>query len=140
MCLPNLTEVPAAPSDESAHARAPPSPQSHGSTPLLLACKNNRFSTAKLLIEANSNVNATTKLKATPLIAAASHGHAGVVKLLLASGANPNMGIDGMTPILLARRACKTEVVALLEAASEKKKPAGEERRGVWSGKLGAVD
>jgi len=111
----------------------------HGSTPLLLACKNNRLSTVKVLIESKANVNATTKLKATPLIAAASYGHVNVIKLLLASGANQNLGVDGMTPLTLARRASKTEVVALLEAAGEKKKPAGEEKRGIWSGKLGAT-
>ena len=107
---------------------------------MLLACKHNRLSTAKLLIERRCNVNAVTKLKATPLIAAATHGHANIVKLLLASGADRHMSVDGMTALTLAKRGCKGEVVALLEAAGEKKKPAVEERRGVWSGKLGQVD
>lgn len=114
--------------------------QSHGSTPLLLACKNNRLSTAKMLIERHCNVNATTKLMATPLIAASSHGHAAVVKLLLVSGADRTMSVDGMTALTLAKRGGKTEVVTLLESAGDKRKPAGDERRGVWSGKLGVVD
>ena len=98
------------------------------------------MSTAQLLIERQCNVNATSKLKATPLIAASSHGHVAIVKLLLASGADRSMSVDGMTALTLARRAGKSEVVGLLEAAAEKRKPGGDERRGVWSGKLGAVD
>ena len=68
--------------------------QSHGSTPLLLACKNNKLSTAKILLDHNARVNATTRLKATPLIAAASHGHAAVVRLLLTAGADREMRVS----------------------------------------------
>ena len=117
-----------------------PASQSHGSTPLLLACKNNRLATAKFLIESQCNVNAKTKLMATPLIAASSHGHVEIVKLLLAANADHTASIDGMTALLLAKRAGKVEAVALLGAAGDKRKPAGDERRGVWSGKPGVID
>jgi len=113
----------------------------HGSTPLLLAAKNNRPSTAQLLLERNANINATTRLKATPLIAAASHGHAAIVKLLLAAGADRSMQIDGMTALTLARRQGKAEVVGILEAAAEgKRKNAASEQRGIWSGKIGQAE
>ena len=110
----------------------------HGSTPLLLASKNNRLSTVKLLLEKKANVNATSKLNATPLIAAASAGHAGVVRQLLAAGADRNMQIDGMTALTLAKRQSKLEVVEVLqESADERKRRAQDAKYGVWSGKLG---
>ena len=110
----------------------------HGSTPLLLASKNNRSSTVKLLLEKNANVNATTRLKATPLIAAASAGHAGVVRQLLAAGADRNMQLDGMTALTLAKRQSKLEVVEVLqESADERKRRAQDAKYGIWSGKLG---
>lgn len=47
--------------------------------------------------------------------------------------------VDGMDAFKLAKRANKSEVVALLEAAAiDRRKANGEERRGIWSGKLGA--
>ena len=140
MCVATRTHPMRAAPNDTQDSRVCVRSQTHGSTPLLLACKNNRLSTAKLLIEQQCNVNARTKLMATPLIAASSHGHATIVKLLLASGADRNMSVDGMTALTLAKRAGKAEVAALLEAAAEKRKPAGDERRGVWSGKLGVVD
>ena len=45
--------------------------------------------------------------------------------------------IDGMTALTLARRQGKSEVVALLEASTERRKSGVSEQRGVWSGKLG---
>jgi ankyrin repeat protein len=45
---------------------------------------------AELLVEAGANVNATDEFGQTPLAGAVSAGHAAVVKLLLAHGANPN--------------------------------------------------
>ena len=86
-------------------------------------------------------MNATTKLKATPLIAAANQGHAAIVNLLLSSGADCSMSVDGMTALMLAKRAGKKDVVALIEASGNPKKPvAFGERRGVWSGRLGQID
>lgn len=54
------------------------------------------MSTAKILLDHNANVNATTRLKATSLIAAASHGHAAVVRMLLTAGADREMRVRAM--------------------------------------------
>ena len=67
--------------------------QAHGSSALLLAAKNNRVSTVKLLLDQKADVNTRTKLNATPLIAASSHGHADVVKVLLAAGADRTISV-----------------------------------------------
>lgn len=50
-----------------------------GCTPLIIASRDNRPTTVKLLLAHNANVQAKTKLGATALFAAATHGHAGAV-------------------------------------------------------------
>ena len=48
-----------------------------GKTSLIIACRDNRPTTAKLLLSHNADPNAKTRLGATALVAAATHGHVG---------------------------------------------------------------
>ena len=50
---------------------------SEGKTSLIIACRDNRATTAKLLLSHNADPNAKTRLGATALVAAATHGHVG---------------------------------------------------------------
>ena len=48
-----------------------------GMTPLIIASRDNRPNTVKLLLAHDADVNAQTRLGATALIGAATHGHTG---------------------------------------------------------------
>ena len=48
-----------------------------GKTSLIIACRDNRPTTAKLLLSHNADPNAKTRLGATALVAAATQGHVG---------------------------------------------------------------
>ena len=68
-----------------------------GTTPLILACRNNSINIAKLLLKAEENVNALDKLDTQGILGANSlmyacwHKHADTVRILLDNGADPNM-------------------------------------------------
>ena len=53
------------------------SKDSEGCTPLIIACRDGRPTTAKLLLSQSADVNTKTRLGATALIASATHGHTG---------------------------------------------------------------
>jgi ankyrin repeat protein len=61
------------------------------STPLIFASLNGNVESARALIAAGADVNRSTPWGLGPLRCAVVRGHAGVVKLLLDSGANPNI-------------------------------------------------
>ena len=58
-------------------------------TPLTFAARDGRFHLAKALLEAGARVNWADDEHVTPLILAALKGHAEIVDLLLAHGADP---------------------------------------------------
>lgn len=59
-------------------------------TPLMLACRNGHFKTAKTLINLGCKIEVKDKLGRTALMHAALNGHYPLVALLLNKGANPN--------------------------------------------------
>ncbi len=67
--------------------------------------------------EGESFIDAKNNFGLTPLHYAAAWGHGGVIKLLLSDGANVNVANkQGLTPLFLASRDGREEVVALLSA------------------------
>jgi len=89
-----------------------------GFTPLLAAAANDHLDVVAFLLSKNSDVNAGDIDRGwTALHYAASDGDAGMVKLLMAKGANVNAaGRTGDTPLHLAAENDHMDVVALLQA------------------------
>jgi ankyrin repeat protein len=88
----------------------------HGWTPLLQAATRGHLSTCEALISSGADVNLSSNDGWSPLHKACANGHIEIVKLLLKSGANKNATYqDATTPIMLAQRAKKDAIVALLK-------------------------
>ncbi|KAM3964405.1 putative VPS9-ankyrin repeat-containing protein [Aphomia sociella] len=76
---------------------------SHGLTPLHVACIHGKATIVELLIDMGSNINATDLNECTSLHYASSRGHQNALLLLLHSGANINqVNIDKNTPLHLS--------------------------------------
>jgi ankyrin repeat protein len=119
-----------------------------GETALMLAIKNGNLEVAEMLVNAGANVNIVEKFhNQTPLIYAAAGGHAGIVKLLLAKGADvapralysdwPSQitseprtqyrSVGGLTALLYAARAgCYECVEDLIAAGADMNTPTPE--------------
>ena len=89
-------------------------PNTLRSSPLIVACDNNKCETVELLLARGANINFSSRFY-TPLLAACRQGHVDVVRLLLEKGANINRA-DGAncTPLQCACRHEKAEVVQFL--------------------------
>ncbi|CAB3223994.1 unnamed protein product [Arctia plantaginis] len=76
---------------------------SHGLTPLHVACIHGKANIVECLIEMSSDVNATDLNECTPLHYASARGHQNALLLLLHSGANINQAnIDKNMPLHMA--------------------------------------
>jgi cytohesin len=90
-----------------------------GFTPLRIAAQQGYAEVASALIQKGADVNAHAGDKKgwTALHLAVDNGKAGMVKLLLDNGADVNIkGLDGRTPLAVARRDSKTKIIDLLTA------------------------
>ncbi|KAJ3678501.1 hypothetical protein LUZ60_002304 [Juncus effusus] len=91
-----------------------------GKTPLILAClRHDLFDVAKTLIELGANINAYRPGRngGTPLHHATMKGHEKIIKLLLASGANPFVrNGDGHNALDLARKRGRFVIVRAIES------------------------
>ena len=87
-------------------------PNTLRSSPLIVACDNNKCETVELLLARGANINFSSRFY-TPLLAACRQGHVDVVRLLLEKGANINLG-NYCTPLQCACRHEKVEVVEFL--------------------------
>jgi ankyrin repeat protein len=107
-------------------------------SPLSQACWNDGFEAAELLIDRGANVNARDAVAGfTPLHWAAGNEtlRSHLVRLLLASGADPNaaggesvgaLGLVPQTPRLIAEKRGRTAIVDVLVAAGAKDQPQPE--------------
>ncbi|XP_013169499.1 PREDICTED: ankyrin repeat domain-containing protein 27 [Papilio xuthus] len=76
---------------------------SHGLTPLHVACIHGKAAIVEILLDMGADVNATDLNECIPLHYAASRGHQNALLLLLHSGANINYpNVDKNTPLHLA--------------------------------------
>jgi ankyrin repeat protein len=97
-----------------------------GSGALIYAAQTGDLRTVVLLLEKGAEVNVKTVLGYTALMFAASaeSNDPEVIKALLAKGAEVDVkGSDGETALSLALQKGRTEIVRMLEKASEKKSP-----------------
>ena len=86
-----------------------------GTTPLMIASKNNDLKTVRALLDQGANPNEADVDGGTALMDASNNGHTKVVKLLLQAGANPNqMTARKVTPLLLAALNGHLKIINLL--------------------------
>ena len=72
--------------------------------------------TVKVLLDRSAKVNRRDNRGWTALMIAAERGHLGVVRILLAAGADPKLrSKDGKTPYMVARQARHAAIAALLK-------------------------
>lgn len=84
-------------------------------TPLMYACFEGHFMTARRLLQAGADINKTNKDGGTALHNAAYSGVPDLVELLLVNGAKVNVQIyNGYTPLMYAIHSGNREVVAML--------------------------
>lgn len=86
-------------------------------TALYIAAQKGSLEAVKSLLAAgNGDINIATTEGATSLHCAANEGHADIVSLLLANGADVNATYYGATPLLMAAQAGHAEIVRMLLA------------------------
>ncbi len=95
--------------------------QSDGwATPLWYAARRGHEDSAKLLIARGADVNLTTKSSGPPLLGAIERKNAVLVKLMLASGADPNAALNTKTALYLASKSgCLECVMALVDKGAD---------------------
>ncbi len=101
-------------------------------TPLLHAVHKGQPGSIAALLDAGADANGTDSYGTTPLMMAAGYGDTGIIRILLARGANPRLPMrDGVTAIDLARSGvpdidrftvfdCQNDTVKALLAADPK--------------------
>ena len=97
----------------------------NGNTALHLAAANGHTDCCKLLVRRKADVNAVCDFDGDmPLHRAVREGKTDIVSLLLEHGAvKDHKNLEGLTPIQLADRKKKADIVALLEAPSAPRQP-----------------
>ncbi|MOA23209.1 Ankyrin repeats (3 copies) [compost metagenome] len=82
----------------------------------MIAVAQQHVQAAKLLIDAGGNPNACNSIGRTPLMFASHYGNKPLVKLLLASGADPNLrGFESESlPLAAAAMSGHSDIVRLL--------------------------
>jgi cytochrome c len=89
-------------------------------TPLWYAARRGHEDAAKLLIARGADVNLITKSSGSPLFGAIERKNGVLVKLLLASGANPNAALGTKSALYLAAKSgCLECVEALVDVGAD---------------------
>ena len=91
----------------------------NGTTPLILACRNNSISIAELLLRAEANVNAQDKLDTTALkvVCSLKTPNKGLVELLVESGAQLVVPGEEIVALEIATREGHADIVRYLVSA-----------------------
>jgi ankyrin repeat protein len=95
----------------------------YGDTPLICAIRGNNVENVTFLLQKGADVELHNTNNVRPLYKAADSEHAEMVKLLLASNAQPNTrnGVYARTPLLIAVLKENVEIIAWLLAAGADK-------------------
>ena len=99
---------------------ADPGTKADGTTPLMLAVRDDNVALADRLIKAGADVKAANRYGVTPLYLAALNGNAGIILKLLKAGAGANDAVtEGETALMTASRSGNLDAVkVLLEAGA----------------------
>ena len=96
----------------------------YGIGPLYLACENNGYNLAKMLLEKKAEPNIKTKSGKLPLVLCSYSGYTDLVRLLLSHKANPNKeGREGLPLYLAAKHNHVATMLALLKGGADINKP-----------------
>jgi len=83
-------------------------------TSLHIACENNCYKTAEVLLRYHANINAVNASYSTPLHIACEYDNLNIVKLLVENGADINANSDEGTPIYCSVYRSNTNIVKYL--------------------------
>lgn len=92
------------------------SPDSAGDTPLIAAARAGHADLVAYLIDHHADTAHRNRKGQTALFLAVINDHAGVVRQLLARGADPQASVDGESPLVAARRRGEEDIARLLRA------------------------
>jgi len=104
-------------------------PDMDGMTPLYMAVDKNHVDTVQLLLDAGADPNCQPydeEKRACPLYQAAQRNYPEVCDLLLRFGANIDQKFKGGTPLKIATQNKHTNIIEMLQAATDRKR---EEQR-----------
>jgi ankyrin repeat protein len=92
-------------------------PTSRCLTPIVAAAEANQVEAVQLLLARGANVNKRLRRGQTALMFASYHGDTEMVRVLLSSGADPNVVCEGESALSWAKQNGHAEIVNLLVAA-----------------------
>lgn len=91
------------------------------STALWAAARSGNLTSVKALVEAGANINTHGVQNPTPLWSAIQHNHTEIALMLLAHGADPNLGVLHNTPLQLAEGVENRRIIHAIEQALKNK-------------------